>query len=269
MNPGQPASRKPQQAACDSCGLASHRAHDYHALIRRWRNVARVSGWRMREYAQSDGYKAYFLQSAALETRGGIYISAGIHGDEPASTEGLVAWAERHSTSLAGLPAIVFPCLNPWGLVRNARHDASGRDLNRVWDSPTSPLVSKALERIRDHSFDLALTLHEDYDGQGFYIYEPARSRPYWGERLVASAAGILPPDPRRTIDGRRARGGVIRPGMRTIPRDAQPEAVYLHLHHARRTFTFETPSEYSLDLRVNTQVRLTESAIRLRSCGA
>jgi hypothetical protein len=40
------------------------------------------------------------------------------------------------------------------------------------------------------------------------------------------------------------------------------PEAIYLRVHHTLRAITFETPSEFGLDLRVAAQVRCIETAL-------
>jgi hypothetical protein len=37
----------------------------------------------------------FYIRTPSLETNGGIYISAGIHGDEAGATEGLITWAEK------------------------------------------------------------------------------------------------------------------------------------------------------------------------------
>jgi hypothetical protein len=41
------------------------------------------------------------------------------------------------------------------------------------------------------------------------------------------------------------------------------PEAVYLHRHHTRHAFTFETPSEYGLDQRVEAHVAVIETVLK------
>jgi len=41
------------------------------------------------------------------------------------------------------------------------------------------------------------------------------------------------------------------------------PEAVYLHLHHAKRVFTIETPSEFALDDRVHAHVAMIEQCLQ------
>ena len=247
--------------------MESHRCHDYHHLIRRWRSLCRRRGLKIAPCAKADGYTCHEIVAPGFAAaRQGIYISAGIHGDEPAACEGLIAWAERTARDLASLPLLIYPCLNPWGLVNNCRTDSTQRDLNRVWDDPPTDLIRHITQRIAGREFALALTLHEDYDGQGLYIYEPGarRGRQSWGGSLLASAASQLPADGRATIDGRRARAGLIRPRVGDALRTSQPEAVYLHLHHARRTYTFETPSEFALDRRVAAQAALIDKSLDL-----
>jgi hypothetical protein len=243
----------------------SHRAHDYRHLIARWRAVARKAGVPLRRLVKEDGYDLFSLRSPALEAEGGIYISAGIHGDEPAATEGLIAWAEKHARRLAKLPLLLLPCLNPWGLVNNRRTNAEGVDLNRGFHLDDEPLVQAVKQLASPYRFAVALMLHEDYDGQGVYLYEVQRVRPYWGEALLAAAQAHLPVDPRLWIDGRKAIQGLHR--RRVDPRRFAeigfPEAIWLHLEHAERSLTFETPSEFALERRVAAQVAAIEEAVR------
>ena len=242
-----------------------HRAHDYRDLIRRWRIVARQAGCRLTQFAQAGDFKLYYLKTRALPAKSGVYISAGIHGDEPATTEGLITWAEQHARDLAKLPILLFPCLNPWGLRLNIRLDQAGIDLNRSFDRD-DVTVTKALRKvIEGRRFTVALHLHEDYDAQGVYLYEIEGELPYWGDSLLNAARGIIPIDPRTKIDTGRARSGVIRRRL-----DARhyamlgglPEAVYLHRHHSRHAITFETPSEYALDQRVAAHVAVIDAAV-------
>jgi hypothetical protein len=243
----------------------SHRAHDYRHLISRWRGIARESGLAMRAFAEESGYPVFFLKSKALAETGGLYFSAGIHGDEPAATEGLVTWAEKKVRQLNRLPLILFPCLNPWGLANNSRLDAHGRDLNRVFQHDEACAIHTLKQIIEPYRFNCAMMLHEDYDGQGVYLYELQRAKPYWGEALLAAARPFLPIEPRTRIDGRKAAGGLVR--RKVNPKHFQkigfPEAIYLHQHHAERTFTAETPSEFALDQRVRAQVAMIGECAR------
>ena len=243
-----------------------HRAHDYRDLVQRWRLVAKRAGLRLTPFAQAGDFKLFYVKTPALPPDAGVYISAGIHGDEPATTEGLITWAERHFDDLANLPLLLFPCLNPWGLRLNVRLDQAGIDLNRTFDRDDVPVIAAMRSIMRGQRFTVTLNLHEDYDAQGIYLYEVQEELPAWGETLLAAARGIIPIDPRAKIDTGRARNGVIRRRLdaRHFKRlGGLPEAVYLHRHHARHAITFETPSEYGLDQRVAAQGAMIEAIIR------
>jgi hypothetical protein len=107
--------------------------------------------------------------------------------------------------------------------------------------------------------------LHEDYDGQGFYLYEIMRARPFWGESLLAAAARHITIDPRKKIDGHKAEGGLIRRRFDRTRFDqiGYPEAIWLHEFHARRALTVESPSEFALDRRVRAHVAVLEECVR------
>jgi protein MpaA len=224
-----------------------HRAHNYRHLIARWQAVCRAAGVRLRRFAEAGKYGVYYLQ-----TRGSgpaVYVSAGIHGDEPAGPEGLVSWAEENPGRLRAHALLIFPCLNPWGLVNNIRVDADGRDLNRSFHVMEHPLIAGWHKVMEGRAFEAAVMLHEDYDGEGFYLYEIQRQQPSWGAALLHAASGIIPVEPRARVDRYTARAGIIRRKIGTVDFASfgYPEAVWLHLHHSERTFTIESPSEFAL----------------------
>jgi hypothetical protein len=218
-------------------------------------------------FAQAEQFEVFFLKTPALTATGGLYLSAGIHGDEAGATEGLVAWAEKNVRRLARLPLLICPCLNPWGLTQNLRTNEAGLDLNRTFAREDVPVTRALRALLHPHRFTLALTLHEDYDGQGIYLYEVRGPRPFWGEQVLAQAARHIPPDPRRKIDISTARGGVIRrrfDARRAAKIGGFPEAVYLQQHHAARSITFETPSEFALERRLAAQAAAIAACVRL-----
>jgi murein peptide amidase A len=244
----------------------AHRVHNYDYLIKRWKAVARKSGVICQPYSRAEEFDLFYLRSPALkEGRSGIYLSAGIHGDEAASTEGLFQWALLHYTILKELPVMIFPCLNPWGLVNNRRTDSEGRDLNRSFHLDELP-------RIRDHKtvlngfrFRLALCLHEDYDAQGVYLYEIKKRLSPFGQELLGAAGFYVPVDLRRTIEGRRAKQGWIARRVSKFPASiGLPESLYLSRNHSDRNITLETPSEYDLGLRIQAQIAAIQRAIEL-----
>jgi len=241
-----------------------HRVHDYQFLIKRWLNLARKSGLKGLVYCMAEEFQLFCFISPALERGSGIYLSAGIHGDEPASTEGLYQWAALHCSILREIPVMIFPCLNPWGLVCNRRTDSENRDLNRCFHLNTIPRINAQKELLRDRNFRLAMCLHEDYDAQGVYLYEIRKKLTTFGPELLAAAGYYVPIDSRHTIEGRRADQGWIarKINLKKFPMVA--EAIHLAINHSERTITAETPSEYDLGPRIQAHIAMIQRAIEL-----
>jgi len=244
--------------------LSLLRSHDYPFLIQRWRKVARAAQLSIRPFAEAGGHSLYFLTGRERSPEGGIYLSAGIHGDESAGTEGLLRWAEENTELLQRLPCFIVPCLNPWGLINNNRFDSRGRDLNRNFHSDEVGEIRALKALIKPYSFALAVTLHEDYDAHGFYLYELKGTLPHWGEDLLDLARPHIPIDSRSSIDGRRtSKPGLVRRVLNVNQFPQAPEAVYLHQHHSKRTLTLETPSELGIEIRVSTLRLLIGTAVQ------
>lgn len=227
--------------------------------------MARKSGVPLRRLVRADGYEHFYLRTPALSETGGAYFSAGIHGDEPASTEALITWAERQGKRLSRLPVLLLPCLNPWGLVMNIRLNLTGADLNRSFHRADLPVIEAVKRVVAEYQFEAAVMLHEDYDGQGIYLYEVQRVPPYWGEAMLTAARPHVPIDPRLRIDGRKAVNGIHRRriDMKRFARIGHPEALWLHREHAARSFTVETPSEFALERRVAAHIAIIEEVVR------
>jgi hypothetical protein len=239
--------------------------HNYRHLVQRWRAVAREAGVPLRRLVRADGFDLFYLKSPALTADEGIYISAGIHGDEPASSDALVTWAEKNVRRLATLPLLLFPALNPWGLTNNIRLDANGGDLNRLFHRDDQPVVTAMKAVVAGHRFALALMLHEDYDAEGFYVYEIKHTLPFWGESLLATARKIMPIDARTRIDRRAAHRGLIRRRFnpKLFLKIGYPEAIWLYEFHAQRCLTVESPSEFALERRVAAHVAVIEECVQ------
>lgn len=226
--------------------LAAHRCHDVPHLLRRWQAVARAARLECHPVCESGGHPVLFLHRAdAPGAR--LYLSAGVHGDEPGAVMGLLEWAEASTTLMRRLPVAIFPLFNPAGLALNTRTDHRHTDLNRCFHLPRHPHIRAWRSAIRGMTFTAGICLHEDYDAQGIYCYElneDAR-RPV-AHTLLRHCESIIPREPRRLIDGRRATAGVIR--RRRVPDvPGLPEAIALYGTHTPLTLTFETPSEFSL----------------------
>ncbi len=241
-----------------------HHAHNYRLLTRRWRSLARRSGLKCQIFAKADDFDLLFIQSPAMQANGGIYLSAGIHGDEVGGTEGLLFWAEMNLTVLRELPVLIFPCLNPWGLIHNRRSDSEGRDLNRSYHLEDLEQIRAQKAIIAGKTFRFAMCLHEDYDAQGVYLYEVRKHLRPIGPELLAAAGYHLPVDLRPRIEGRRAESGSIARRIKSLKFPFLPEAGLLALSYSERTITLETPSEYELGARAQAHAAAVQRAIEL-----
>ncbi len=228
-------------------------------LLARWRKVARQSELEVATIAQDDCGPVLALQRPSL-SQISLYLSAGIHGDEPAGSLALLLWAEENPQWLKLAKVVILPCLNPWGSRQNSRLDKAGTDLNRAFTGQrgTPAAVRRFIGR---RPVQTAVLLHEDYDAEGIYLYLLGKSRTS-ATLALAAASRMIPADTRPRIEGRRARQGLISP--RAVPSSMEfwPEAIWLHSLGAASTSTFETPSEMDLLFRVRAHVEFLHAII-------
>ena len=242
--------------------LPLHRAHHYASLMADWQRVVTKARLQAVTLATvSELPVVAFESAAAARGEAAVYLSAGVHGDEPAPPWGLLQWALEHVELLRKGSFIISPCLNPVGLIANTRLDGQGRDLNRRFHLGRDPLIKAWRAFMKDRELTFGLCLHEDYDSQGCYVYELSRQRHVLCELPMTMIEAFLPRDLRREIEGRAARKGIIRPRV-VPPKVKGPEAIVLHQMGCPVTLTFETPSEFGLDERVQAHRRFIEAAL-------
>lgn len=242
--------------------LPNHRAHDARHLIQRWRVLANHAGCKVQALCEVEGLPVIALESAVAQAGApAVYLSSGVHGDEPGSAWGLLTWAEKRVRELKTGAFLIAPCLNPVGLRLNTRADHRGLDINRRFHDAEDVICGPWQRWISGRAMRFGLCLHEDYDAQGIYLYELNHARQTAGHGIIDRCSRVIAADPRTSIDGQRARNGVIR--RRTMPTHlpGMPEAIELHVRGCPVTMTFETPSEFDLDRRVRAQVRFIEAA--------
>ena len=181
-----------------------------------------------------------------------VYISMGIHGDEPAGP--LAALQLLQEDPWPAEAAIwLCPCLNPAGFALNRRENGQGMDLNRDYRHLQSAEVRAHVEWLqRQPPFDLSLCLHEDWEAGGFYVYElNPDQKPSFAEKIIEAAGKACPIETSPLIEGRTARNGIIRPDLNPAERPQWPEAFYLITHKTRLSYTLEAPSDFPLPARV------------------
>lgn len=175
-----------------------------------------------------------------------IYLSAGIHGDEPAGPLAALALMDAGAFP-QGRHCIICPALNPGGLAAASRTNRLGVDLNRDYLHMSSPETAAHSRWLESRPVPgLFVSLHEDWETDGFYFYEINL-----GEDDEARASGLLdavspyfPAEPGPEIDGHEARapGWIFHRAEADLP-DAWPEAIWLAKRGCSLSFTFETPS--------------------------
>lgn len=234
------------------------------AFTQRCRELAPERGFRVEEFGSVAGCPLLALTRRAPGPRPRIYLSAGIHGDEPAPPFALLDLLER-GTFDGRATWLLAPLLNPAGFLRGTRENASAIDLNRDYRSLVTAEVQAHVRWLETQPpFDLALCLHEDWEATGFYLYE-LNGRPGAGlaDAMVAAVLPHLPIDPAAMIDGRSvAEPGIIRPDADPRLREQWPEAIYLRAHHTPLCYTLETPSSFPLTQRVGAMAAVIAAAL-------
>lgn len=246
---------------------------DIRAVLRQVGIAAQQHGWSAETFHTAADFRWLALRrpppsilNAQRSTR--LYLSAGIHGDEPAGPLAMLRLLETdawpHEFELWALP-----CLNPTGFLLNRRENAAGVDLNRDYRHPeTAEVRAHVTWLARQPAFDVTLCLHEDWEARGFYVYElNPDNRPSPAPHIIEGLAKVCPIDRSEVIENRPASGGIIRPNLDPRTRPQWPEAFYLLQNKTRLSCTLEAPSDFPLAVRVNALVagvRAALEAVRL-----
>lgn len=238
---------------------------DPPALVAKFEELAALRGFHIERFGEIAGCPLTALTKPATEPAPHIYLSAGIHGDEPAPPLALFRMFERGFFDLRAR-WFLCPMLNPAGFLRSTRENAHGIDLNRDYRLARSAEIVAHIRWLQSQpTFDLALCLHEDWEAKGTYLYElNPRNHPSLAEAIIVSIGKSHPIDLSELIDGRPASGGIIRPDHDPTKREAWPEAIYLRAHHTPLGYTIETPSGFPLEDRVNAHCIAIETAVEL-----
>ena len=238
---------------------------DPATFTERIERTARAQGFRIEPFGEVAGTPLLALTKRTPGQRPRIYLSAGIHGDEPAPPLALLHLLER---GVFDTRAVWFLCplLNPAGFNRRTRENADGLDLNRDYKTLRSlEIQAHARWLQRQPNFDLTLHVHEDWEAHGFYLYELCSPGGRSIARAMIDAVGAtFPIEPGSIIDGFAvAEPGIIRPVAEPQLRDPWPESIYLRAHHTRLGYTIETPSSLPLEKRITALSIAIETALR------
>jgi len=238
---------------------------DVRSVLRDIDAAARMGGWTVEHFYETAGFRFPALRRKGIGAARKIYLSAGIHGDEPAGPTAALRLLQENEWPV-NLDLWFCPCLNPIGFLSNSRLNDKGVDLNRGYLNPVAEEVLAHIAWLEQQpAFDLCLLMHEDWESHGFYLYEQnPDDRPSFADKMIGAVEQVCPIDRSDLIDGRPARGGILRPNVDPRTRPDWPEALYLIMHKARQTYTLEAPSDFPLTTRVNALMTAVNTAMRL-----
>lgn len=225
--------------------------------------VARSHGWTINWLETENNIRLLALHRAPASAHRKIYLSGGIHGDEPASPLAMCrlitenVWPEDAALWIS-------PCLNPTGFPANTRENAAGYDLNRDYKHLNTPEIrahTQWLQTLPD--MDFTIQLHEDWEAKGFYFYElKMGDEPTEPWRVLEAVKTVCPIDESVEIDGRKNDRGLIVPELDPRLRELWPEAFWLVMNKTQLSYTFEAPSDFQMQVRTEALVRAVRSLL-------
>lgn len=241
-----------------------HRLRPYEDLAVAWRAM-RGRHVRVREVACVGAPRTLLLAETGSSEAPTVSISAGVHGDEPAAPWALLSLVSDGLLDQR-FAYRIWPCLNPTGYLAGTRGNAEGDDINRSFSrGGTTPEARAVITANRDRRFVLALDLHEDFEADGAYLYEPLGpgAAPRYTDPIVQALdeAGLPVQDLQRGFDlGTPAadpppyhleRGAVIVDAKAEMRLFAGLPASLLHFRRGAQPVTIESPRPRSWDERI------------------
>lgn len=230
----------------------------------RFTKAARLAGFEIETLEVIQGHALIAATKSAAGSKPRVYLSTGMHGDEPAPPWALLRLLE-HGFFDERCSWFICPMLNPTGFLGRTRENFSKVDLNRDYKSLQEAEVRAHVGWLqRQPRFDLAICAHEDWEATGFYLYElNLGHHASLAPTMLDAARAHSPIDAAAIIDGRDiAEPGIIRPVSDPMLRDTWPEALYLAYHHSTLNYTTETASAQPLEQRIKTQAAVLQTAI-------
>ena len=142
-------------------------------------------------------FPIFRLEVSALKRAKPVLLTAGIHGEEPASVYGALDFIEKKSFLYTGdFSFHVYPCINPWGFERGVRGNSKGIDLNRDFENKSEQETRILVNSLMGESYSFAWDMHEtapeygetfdvvsegfgyEKNPEGFYMYEMNVDKP-------------------------------------------------------------------------------------------
>ncbi|MFA6233496.1 MAG: 2'-5' RNA ligase family protein [Bacteroidota bacterium] len=196
-------------------GARTASAKSVHKLLAAFISEARDAGYEPENLGDVEGFPVLLIHPKEIpEGHKRILVVGGIHGDEPSGTNSCLEVLKDipKNVSLSFLPM-----LNPVGRKKFVREESEGKDLNRGWyrdsQTPEGEFIHKNKSRLKRLAQDGVLSLHEDDQWGGFYLYdgEYEKTPGLLARRLLEVGRGFFPVAKDNEDDfGNKLRGGFI-----------------------------------------------------------
>jgi hypothetical protein len=244
----------------------------YATLERAWKDLRPSGAARVREVACEGARRTLLLAETGTPLAPAVHLCAGVHGDEPAAPWALLSLV-RDGLLDRRFAYRIWPCANPSGYRLGTRANAEGADVNRSFGKGgTTPEARAIVTALRDRRFELSIDLHEDFEAEGFYLFEPGSPGGHeaaggfeLGPAVISGLddAGIpihrlesgfdigYPPEAEHHC--RFERGRVLPDVDEELRlfRAGLPLSIFLARRHARKVLTFESPRGLSWEDRI------------------
>ncbi len=200
-----------------------------------------------------------------------VFLSGGIHGNEPAGAE----TSARFIESLAGDPSLyssisfdVVPVTNPWGWSHDVRYNQAGKDINRDFSSFATQEAKIMADYLKNQRYDLMIDDHEDPDSKGFYIYQYAMPDQELSRKVIGAVRESgYPIEQEVNMVILKTDDGLIDAPMwglwymKATGQLSFPN--YSRIYNSDRVYTVETPTALNYEDRVNIHTKVRELILR------
>ena len=158
----------------------------------------------------------------------------------------------------------IIPCLNPYGYIHNTRNNKQDIDINWAFSSKNLPEIQALCKFINDQKYKAIISLHEDWESYGYYMYEYRKGIATIGQHILKKVAEVCPINLDREIDGVSATNGLV--DELDLEKRTQIRGlgipIALFQYHTDRFVTTETPTSLSMSCRIEAQVTAIQAII-------
>jgi len=229
----------------------------------------------------SASYPLYYIIVKGKPGSQNVFLSAGVHGDEPAGVYALLEFLEKHASNyLDDFSFVAFPCINPGGFEKAIRMNNNGVNLNQNFASrKPEPEVKIIKNFLAEHNerYVFSFDFHEDDiytvveqfpvedNPRGFYLYEISKNKKeMFGDDIlkIIEAKGVTVCKQEQIYHDKSQDGLVwYKRGTRRYYEHENTLFGYMQ-KYTKHSFIAETPTCWPLKKRIKAHITALSSAL-------